>query len=153
MNKEMEGRSQQVRVRGLALLLFAILLGIGGAAWEVMSPTGPTTPLFNALSYRDVQQGNVGVPRPRTGLIATSDNPGQVLFGRYCDSCHPAGRAGIGSNLRSAQFKQEYTSADQVAEFVRKGGFDMPAFPPNWISDAELAKISQFALSLSEDSE
>jgi mono/diheme cytochrome c family protein len=92
-----------------------------------------------------------GVPRSRTGLVATSENRGQVLFGRYCDSCHTAGREMIGPSLRTAQFKGQYKSADEVIHFVRTGGFDMPAFPEALVSDEELQKIADYVVSLPED--
>jgi mono/diheme cytochrome c family protein len=108
--------------------------------------------MFASISYRAMRQGTVGVPHPRTGLVPTSDNQGQVLFGRYCDSCHPAGRVGIGTDLRSREIKRQYTSADQIAKVIRKGGYDMPAFPPDLVSDKELEPISQYVLSLPEES-
>jgi mono/diheme cytochrome c family protein len=73
------------------------------------------------------------------------------LYGRYCDSCHPAGREGIGSSLRSAQFKSEYTGAAQISAFVRKGGFDMPAYPPDFLSDEDLSVIAQYVSGLAQE--
>jgi mono/diheme cytochrome c family protein len=91
------------------------------------------------------------VPRPRTGLVATSQNRGQVLFGRYCDSCHTAGREMIGPSLRTAQFKDEFNTESKIAEVVRSGGFEMPAYPPTLVTDEELQKIAEYVLSLPGD--
>lgn len=133
------------------MLGVATLLGVAGALWMVMSSTEPNLALLASYSYRDIREGKVGMPRPRTGLILTSDNRGQVLFGRYCDSCHPAGREGIGGSLRSVQFKSEYTDAEQISEFVREGGFDMRAYPPDFLSDEDLSEIVQYVLGLAQE--
>lgn len=142
------GDIRQAHTWGMTMLAVALLLGVAGALWEITSSTGPTGAIFTSSAYEQIRQGDVGVPRARSGLIETSDNRGQVLFGRYCDSCHPAGRAGVGASLRSAQFKREYTSAAQISEFVRKGGFDMRAYPPEFLPDDELNTISQYILTL-----
>jgi mono/diheme cytochrome c family protein len=146
-----ESDTRQAHIQGMAMLALALLLGVAGALWEIGSSTGPTTPLFASPSYQDIRQGKVGIPRARTGLIPASDNRGQVLFGRYCDSCHPAGQAGVGASLRDDQFRRQYTSAAQISEFVRKGGFDMPAYPPDFLPDEDLSAISQYVLSLSPE--
>ncbi len=91
------------------------------------------------------------VPRPRTGLVATSENRGQVLFGRYCDSCHTGGRQFAGPSMRTDEFKSEYNTAGSIMEIVRKGGFDMPAFPPELIPDQDLQKIADYILARPKD--
>jgi len=82
------------------------------------------------------------------GLVDTGDNHGQVAFGRSCDSCHPAGNAGQGPSLRLAQLKRQYTTPDKIMTYVRKGGFDMPAFAADRISDGDLAAIANYVISL-----
>jgi cytochrome c551/c552 len=131
--------------------VLAVLLGLGVAAWEIAWNVNPPIPLLNSTSYEDVQQGVVGMPRSRTGLIPTNDNRGQVLFGRYCDSCHPAGREGIGASLRDDQFKRKFKTEQQIAEFVRTGGFDMRPYPPEFLADEDLMGISRFILGLTEE--
>ena len=81
-------------------------------------------------------------------LVERSDNRGQVLFGRYCDSCHPGGRAGIGSDLEGTQVKRQYTSEDKIIKLVRSGGFDMPAFSTSLLSDEDLANIAVYVRNL-----
>jgi cytochrome c551/c552 len=131
--------------------VLAVLLGLGVAAWEIAWNVNPPIPLLNSTSYEDVQQGVVGMPRSRTGLIPTNDNRGQVLFGRYCDSCHPAGREGIGASLRDDQFKRKFKTEQQIAEFVRTGGFDMRPYPPEFLPDEDLMEISRFILGFTEE--
>jgi cytochrome c551/c552 len=139
---------QQARRRGVVLVVIAVLLGLGLAAWEIAWNVNPAIPLLNSPTYEDVQQGVVGMPRSRTGLILTNDNQGQVLFGRYCDSCHPAGREGIGASLRDEQFKRKFQTEAQIFEFVRTGGFDMRPYPPDFLPDEDLVEISRFILEL-----
>ena len=98
-------------------------------------------------STADATQG-LGPPQAALGLIDTGDNHGQVAFGRSCDSCHPGGYAGQGSSLRLAQFKRQYTSDDKIISYVRKGGFDMPAFGTDRISDGDVQAIAAYVLSL-----
>lgn len=147
------GDARQAHIWGIVLLALALLLALAVALWEISSSAGPTTPVFGSTSYQDIRQGKVGLPQARTGLIATNDNRGQVLFGRYCDSCHPAGLAGVGASLRNAQFKREFTSTAQISETVRKGGFEMRAYPAEFLSDDDLNDISQYILSLPPEEE
>lgn len=123
--------------------LFARLMGGPGFSLGI-SGNGSETP--------QAPEGADGVPRSRSGLVPTSSNRGQILFGRYCDSCHTAGREMIGPSLRTVQFKSQYKTADKIVEFVRTGGFDMPAYPPTLVSDDELQKIAEYILSLPEES-
>ncbi|MCL4486656.1 MAG: cytochrome c [Chloroflexi bacterium] len=153
MNSWQDGQvssSRQAHLRGLALLIFAIVLGTLGAAWEIASPNGPESLHFASLSLSTAsgQQEHFAMPRVATGLVETSSNRGQVLFGRYCDSCHPAGQSGIGASMRDSQFKQEYATEDKIIQVVRSGGFSMPAFPSSLLSDDDLDAIAQYVLSL-----
>jgi mono/diheme cytochrome c family protein len=84
--------------------------------------------------------------------VPTSENRGKVLVGRYCDSCHTDAREMTGPSLRTAQFKGQYRSADEIIHFVRTGGFDMPAYPETLVSDAEMQLISEYILGLPEES-
>jgi hypothetical protein len=143
--------AQQIRRQGLSLVVLAVLLGLGVATWEIAWNVTPAIPLLKSTSYEDVQQGAVGMPRSRTGLIATNDNRGQVLFGRYCDSCHPAGREGIGASLRDEQFKRKFNTEEQIAAFVRIGGFDMRPYPLEFLADEDLREISRFILGFAEE--
>jgi mono/diheme cytochrome c family protein len=128
---------------GLGLLVFTTLLAVVVVLGVVTWSTTPR-PLL-------AREQPAGVPRPRAGLIPTSENRGQILFGRYCDSCHTAGRQVLGSSLRSAQFKNQYPTIDKIVQVVRTGGFDMPPYPPDLLSDEDLRKIVEFIQSLPEE--
>jgi mono/diheme cytochrome c family protein len=118
----------------LGIVVFAWLAGVGATqtGWLV-----PSRPRVTAVE-----------PRPAVGLVERSDNRGQVLFGRYCDSCHPGGREGIGSDLEGTQVKRQYTTEDKIVKLVRGGGFDMPAFAKNLISDEDLATLATYVRNL-----
>ena len=135
--------SRGVHSAGLGLLVFTTLLAVVVVRGLVTWNNNPR-PLLAG-------EQPAGVPRPRTGLIPTSENRGQILFGRYCDSCHTAGREVLGPSLRSAQFKNQYRAIDKIVNIVRTGGFDMPAYPPALLSDEDLRTIAEFVLSLPEE--
>jgi mono/diheme cytochrome c family protein len=130
---------------GLAVFFFMLVWGSRpGAAWWEQPAFGPPATLARGASSGALAMG------ARESLVLRSDNRGQVLFGRYCDSCHPGGQEGIGPSLRSTQFKRTVTSEDKIVTTVRKGGFEMPAFPPSLLGDADLADIARYVLSLPE---
>ncbi len=141
---------QQAHLQGIALLVFALVAGAVIAYWEASGSTGYPNAAVAPLASLDpsVRQANAGMPHTGASLVATGSNQDQVLFGRYCDSCHPAGEEGIGASLRDAQFKQQYTTPEQIIKVVRSGGFDMPAFPPTLLPDDKLQQITQYVLNL-----
>ncbi len=139
--------SRQAHVRGLLMLACALVAGVALAYWEARGATGYPNPA-SILAGTNARHESASVPHEGASLVASGSNVDQVLFGRYCDSCHPAGDEGIGASLRSAQFKQEYTTPDQIAKVVRSGGFDMPAFPSALLPDDSLQQITKYVLNL-----
>jgi mono/diheme cytochrome c family protein len=135
-------RARRVQVRGLLWVGGGFVLGIAVFVW--LASMGAT----QAPSLANPRPAAAGAPRPAVGLVERSDNRGQVLFGRYCDSCHPGGREGIGSDLEGTQVKRQYTTDDKIIRYVRAGGFDMPAFPKTLISDDDLAAIAAYVSQL-----
>lgn len=149
---------------GPLLLVFAIISGVivvlGLGRWSndpagfqrfVDSLLGGPTLSLSSTSLTSDNSRPAEMPRARTGLVLTSQNRGQVLFGRYCDSCHTGGREFAGPSFRTSEFKSEYASPDSIIKVVRAGGFDMPAFSDNLISDDDLRDIVQYVLSLPQD--
>jgi cytochrome c551/c552 len=151
---------RRTHASGLLLLIVATVLAVGtvfflqewgndpGAAGSLAARLlgSPTISLDTSS-----EAPAAGVPRSRSGLVLSSENRGQVLFGRYCDSCHTGAREMIGPSLRTAQFKGQYESADEIIHFVRTGGFDMPAYPETLVSDEEMQRIAEYILSLPEE--
>jgi mono/diheme cytochrome c family protein len=131
--------SRRVHVLGAATVIASTLLGVAVFAW--VASLGVTQ-----TASRTSQSTSVSVVLP--ALVERSDNRGQVLFGRYCDSCHPGGRGGIGSDLEGTQVKRQYTTDDKIIKLVRSGGFDMPAFSTSLLSDDDLANIAAYVRNL-----
>jgi mono/diheme cytochrome c family protein len=134
---------RRVHVLGIMSVVGGAVLGVGVFAW--LAGVGVTQTASLAPSRSAV---TAVAPRPAVGLVERSDNRGQVLFGRYCDSCHPGGREGIGSDLEGTQVKRQYASEDKIVNVIRSGGFDMPAFPKNLISDEDVATLASYVRTL-----
>jgi len=125
----------RARRTGRALTVGAVVLGLVGVALitVVGGPrSGPSTQVASA--------GRAA----RLALVDTPETHGQVLFGRYCDSCHPGAGPGSGSDLRTAQVRRQYPAPDSIKRLVRAGGFDMPAFPTQMLSDDDLTQIANY---------
>jgi mono/diheme cytochrome c family protein len=136
---------RRVHILGILSIVSGAILGLAAFAWLAgvgVTQTAWLAPPRSAMS--------AAAPRPAAGLVERSDNRGQVLFGRYCDSCHPGGREGLGSDLEGTQVKRQYTSEDKIIKKVRSGGFelDMPVFPKSLISDEDLATLATYVLNL-----
>jgi quinoprotein glucose dehydrogenase len=70
---------------------------------------------------------------------------GEVVFGRYCNTCHPGGGLGAGPSLiRSVPD----LSDDQLRDIVRHGKSRMPGFTEQEISNAELEDLIGFVRGL-----
>ena len=69
-------------------------------------------------------------------LASAQEKHGQVLFMRFCHSCHPDGEAGLGPSIHAVPapgFLQRVQ--------VRAGMGEMPAFHDDLISDEDLDAI------------
>jgi mono/diheme cytochrome c family protein len=132
------------RWTGRGLVLIAFVLGVVAFGIIARMGTGPASRAPEAA-------GRVVATQLSPALVDGVDNHGQVLFGRYCDSCHPGAGAGTGANLRTAQSHRQYSTEDSIIRLVRAGGFDMPAFPSQMLSDDDLAQIATYVRSLPVD--
>jgi mono/diheme cytochrome c family protein len=131
----------------MLIVAFGAAAGVGLVIWMSGAGVSQVSAIAPTLRMQGVEP-----PRPATGLIERPDNRGQVLFGRYCDSCHTAGREVLGSSLRSAQFKRQFNTEQKIAKVTREGGFDMPAYPKSMVSDEDLALIAAYVQSLPQES-
>jgi mono/diheme cytochrome c family protein len=126
---------------GRGLVLVALVLGIAVFVIIANMGTGPTGNSPDAAR-------RVAPTQLSPALVDGINNHGQVLFGRYCDSCHPDARAGIGANLRTAQSHRQYATDESIMRLGRAGGFEMPAFPTQTLADEDLAEIATYVRSL-----
>ena len=142
---EATGSLARSRWLGWGLVVVSLLLGIVVVIIISNMGIGPTTNAPGAAA-------RVTTAQLSPALVDGVDNHGQVLFGRYCDACHPAGGAGLGANLRTAQSHRQYASDDSIIRLVRAGGFDMPAFPIQMLADEDLSQIASYVRSLPVES-
>ena len=75
---------------------------------------------------------------------------GWKLYGQACNVCHPtAKKPGIGSQLVKKRPPRDLEKRKhQIAAYVRKGGFTMPFFTENRLSDQDIADIVAFIAEL-----
>ena len=78
---------------------------------------------------------------------------GWKLYGQACNVCHPtAKKSGIGSQLVKRRAPRDLEKRKhQIAAYVRKGGFIMPFFTENRLSDQDIADIVAFIAKLVEE--
>ena len=79
------------------------------------------------------------------GGSGTLPRSGEVVFGRYCNTCHPGGGLGAGPSLIRAV---PGLSDGQVRDIVRHGKSRMPGFTEQEITDAELEDLIVFVRAL-----
>ena len=78
---------------------------------------------------------------------------GWKLYAQACNVCHPtAKKAGIGSQLVKRRPPRDLEKRKhQIAVYVRKGGFIMPYFSEDRLSDQAIADIVAFIAKLVEE--
>ena len=78
---------------------------------------------------------------------------GWKLYGQACNVCHPtAKKSGIGSQLVKRRAPRDLEKRKhQIAAYVRKGGFIMPSFTEDRLSDQDIADIVAFIAKLIEE--
>ena len=78
---------------------------------------------------------------------------GWKLYGQACNVCHPtAKKSGIGTQLVKRRPPRDLEKRKyQLAAYVRKGGFIMPHFAEDRLSDQEIADIVAFIIKLIEE--
>ena len=78
---------------------------------------------------------------------------GWKLYGQACNVCHPtAKKSGIGSQLVKKRPPRDLEKRKhQIATYVRKGGFVMPFFAEDRLSDQDIADIVAFIAKLVEE--
>lgn len=135
---------KRARRQGLAVVALAVVFGIAVTGW-MGGWFGPSmSSLAGTLAI--APSANAEMPRPRQGLVPSSENKGQIIFGRYCDSCHPGGEASKGKSLVSPEFRRDFENEFQIAQLVREGTCVMPKYDRFLLPDGDLAEIAKFTL-------
>jgi mono/diheme cytochrome c family protein len=124
----------------------AVLLVLGLYAWdsngraaEVALRPPPVAPLAGG---RQTARVIIGVPTGGGGQpLAGNASVGQRLFLVQCNACHPGASAGIGPAVRGQQLAEHYVEDGSLATAIRQGTGDMRPFPPDQLSDQELADV------------
>lgn len=70
---------------------------------------------------------------------------GEVVFAKYCNSCHPGGGRGAGPSLAQAGIGK-----DEFANYVRHGKNRMPGFNEGLISNEDLDQMYDYISGLSK---
>jgi mono/diheme cytochrome c family protein len=82
---------------------------------------------------------------PEVAATATTANAtrtrGDIVFAKYCNSCHPGGGRGAGPALPGID-------KDEFVEYVRSGKGRMPAFNEGLISNEDLDQMYDYISSL-----
>jgi mono/diheme cytochrome c family protein len=95
---------------------------------------------------------NITAPKESTRVApaaALSVNAvrGQVVYRAFCYGCH-APEAKFGPTQSSAEFQAKYPNDSAIAAVIRSGRAPMPAFPPQSLSDADLADLLAYIRTL-----
>ena len=75
-----------------------------------------------------------GTPIPRTG---------EMIFARYCNTCHPGGGRGVGPSLITEDY-----SEPEMRSIVRHGQKQMPGFGVQIISEDDLNALVDYVKGL-----
>ncbi|MBX9686356.1 MAG: cytochrome c [Candidatus Obscuribacterales bacterium] len=79
----------------------------------------------------------------------SSNLNGEQLFVRSCNTCHPAGKAGMGPRLD--QIDLHYQDDAALKKFLRSGKGMMPGQPEDSINDEEMSNLIVYLRSLSAE--
>jgi mono/diheme cytochrome c family protein len=84
---------------------------------------------------------------PAQPNVSENPNPsrGEVVFAKYCNSCHPKGGRGSGPSL-----VQTGISKDEFTRYVRNGKGRMPGFNEGLISNEDLDQMYEYISGLSK---
>ncbi len=64
---------------------------------------------------------------------------GEQLFIRSCNTCHPAGKIGMGPSLIAMD--EHFSTDESLKKFIRVGKGIMPSQPKSTINDQELGNL------------
>lgn len=107
-------------------------------------PLAPALFLTTAIAAAVGLASCGGQAQPTPTLNATASR-GEVVFAKYCNSCHPKGGRGSGPSL-----VQTGIGKDEFALYVRNGKGRMPGFNEGLIPNEDLDQMYEYISSLSK---
>ena len=128
----------------IGALALAALLAIGLYAWdsnarsvELALRPQPVAPFAGTGQTAKL----VGGAPASSGARSLAGDPaaGQRVFLVWCNACHPGASAGVGPALRGPQFAERYPDDGPLTTIIRQGAGSMRPFPPDHLSDQDLA--------------
>lgn len=137
-----------MRKIGNLLILVALVAGLGLSMvlfqWDSVQRAAAVTPTAPAsVPTGGVSGPTAGVPSPNP-----AEKPGEgaiqsggVVYNRFCNGCHPSGKAGVGPAITGM-------SDEIVKAAVRKGKGSMPPFGEAQIAEAQMAELLVYIKSL-----
>lgn len=137
-----------MRVLGNLLILVGLVAGLALTAflfqWDSLQRAAALTPTAApASSGTAARAGGAGPVTP-----VSSEKPGEgaiqsgkAVYNKFCDGCHPNGKAGVGPAVTGL-------NDEGVKATVRQGKGGMPGFGEAQITDAQLAELLAYVKSL-----
>ncbi|MDP2936215.1 MAG: cytochrome c [Dehalococcoidia bacterium] len=137
-----------MRNLGNLLILVGLIAGLALSAvlfqWDSVQRAAAVTPTAPASVPTVGSSGPAaGVPSPNP-----AEKPGEgavqlggVVYNRFCNGCHPSGKAGVGPAITGM-------SDEIVKAAVRKGKGSMPPFGEAQMAEAQMAELLVYIKSL-----
>ncbi len=137
-----------MRAFGNLLIFVGLVAGLALTAflfqWDSVQRAAAVTPspapVAAGAATAGVAPGSVTAisnEKPGEGVIQS----GKAVYDKFCNGCHPNGRAGVGPALIGL-------SEETVKAPVRQGKGGMPAFGAAQISDAQMTELLAYLKSL-----
>lgn len=101
----------------------------------------PNLSIFSAPAPKESAK-----PAPAAAMSVDASR-GQASYRTYCSGCH-APEAKFGPVQSSAEFQAKYADDKAIAAVIRNGRAPMPSFPPQSLSDGDLADLIAYIRTL-----
>lgn len=128
-------------VAGLALAALLFQWDSSERAAALATPTGEAS--APATSGAAATGGGAG-PAAQAGANNAAGGAiqnGKVVYNKFCNGCHPNGKAGVGPAITGV-------SEANIKTVIRQGKGGMPAFGEGQISDDQLAELVAYVKSI-----
>ena len=136
------------------LLIAALLLAGGAAAWAQQSAPAPGAGAQGQPAAPPAQGGPPPAPKPITLASRPGATGGEALYIEHCMHCH--GPNGMGTGLLGRRVQpalleaRDNLPAQYVILAVRNGIGNMPPVPRGEVSDEELKAIADYLMTLKD---